>query len=51
LKDGVPDLPTQLTMREQGIFAIGYWHQSRANRAAAEAAKQAQVTQNNTGGN
>lgn len=51
LKDGVPDLPTQLTMREQGIFAIGYWHQSRANRAAAEAAKQAQATQNNTGGN
>jgi CRISPR-associated protein Csd1 len=51
LKGGVPDLPTQLTMREQGIFAIGYWHQSRSNRAAAEAAKQAQAAQNHPGRN
>jgi CRISPR-associated protein Csd1 len=42
VKDSVPQFPTSLTMREQGIFAIGYYHQRADNRAAAELAKQAQ---------
>ena len=37
----VPKLPTTLTVREQGVFALGYYHQRANNRAAAEAAKQA----------
>lgn len=41
LKNGVPLFPSSLTVREQGVFAIGYYHQRAHNRAAAEAFKAA----------
>ena len=31
------DFPKTLTMRNQGLFALGYYHQRAANRAAAKA--------------
>jgi CRISPR-associated protein Csd1 len=45
VKAGVPQFPSSLTVREQGIFAIGYYHQRAANRAAAEAFKAARESQ------
>jgi CRISPR-associated protein Csd1 len=41
LKNGVPQFPSSLMVREQGVFAIGYYHQRAHNRAAAEAFKAA----------
>lgn len=38
VKNQIPQFPSTLTMREQGIFAIGYYHQRADNRAAAELA-------------
>jgi CRISPR-associated protein Csd1 len=39
VRNQVPQFPSTLTMREQGIFAIGYYHQRAENRASAIAAK------------
>lgn len=36
-----PDFPTTLTMREQAVFALGYYHQRAKNRADAKAAREA----------
>jgi CRISPR-associated protein Csd1 len=35
-----PDFPTTLTMREQAVFALGYYHQRAKNRADAKAARE-----------
>ncbi|MGL5035936.1 MAG: type I-C CRISPR-associated protein Cas8c/Csd1, partial [Microcystaceae cyanobacterium] len=32
------DFPKTLTMQNQGLFALGYYHQRAANRAAAKSA-------------
>lgn len=40
--------PTTLTMREQAVFALGYYHQRAHNRAGARAAREAR--QNRDGG-
>lgn len=37
----IPDFPRTLTMHHQGLFALGYYHQRAADRAAAKAAKAA----------
>lgn len=39
------DFPKTLTMRNQGLFALGYYHQRAANRAAAKAYRATQTTQ------
>ncbi len=38
---GLPAFPRVLTMEEQGLFSLGYFHQRAADRAAAIAHKQA----------
>ncbi len=40
--------PTALTMREQAVFALGYYHQRAHNRAEAKAAREAR--ENRDGG-
>lgn len=35
----LPTFPTTLTMQQQGLFALGYYHQRAADRAAATQAK------------
>jgi CRISPR-associated protein Csd1 len=35
---GLQTLPKVLTLQQQGLFALGYYHQHAANRAAAQAA-------------
>jgi CRISPR-associated protein Csd1 len=46
LKNDVPQFPSSLTVREQGVFAIGYYHQRAHNRATAELAKAARDAKN-----
>jgi CRISPR-associated protein Csd1 len=38
---GLPAFPPVLSLHDQGLFALGYWHQCAAGRAAAIAHKQA----------
>jgi CRISPR-associated protein Csd1 len=37
----LPDFPRTLTMRSQGLFALGYYHQRARDRAEASAAREA----------
>ncbi len=37
----LPDFPRTLTMRSQGLFALGYYHQRARDRAEAQAAREA----------
>lgn len=37
----LPDFPKVLTMRSQGLFALGYYHQRAKDRADAQAAREA----------
>lgn len=37
----LPDFPRTLTMRSQGLFALGYYHQRARDRAEATAAREA----------
>jgi CRISPR-associated protein Csd1 len=37
----LPSFPKTLNMKQQGLFALGYYHQRAANRSAAKAASQA----------
>ena len=37
----LPDFPRTLTMRSQGLFALGYYHQRARDRAEAQAARDA----------
>lgn len=39
----VPTFPNTLTMQQQGLFALGYYHQRAEDRAAAVAAKEAKA--------
>lgn len=39
---GLTIYPKTLTLEEQGLFALGYYHQKAANRAGAIAYKQSQ---------
>jgi CRISPR-associated protein Csd1 len=48
ITDKVRDFPKTLTMRSQGLFALGYWHQRASDLAEAKAAVE---SQNNTEGN
>lgn len=41
-----PTFPSTLTMREQAIFALGYYHQRAQNRADASAAREAREQSN-----
>lgn len=38
---GLPAFPRVLTLEEQALFSLGYFHQRAADRAAAIARKQA----------
>jgi CRISPR-associated protein Csd1 len=42
IKAGIGDFPKTLTMRSQGLFALGYWHQRARDLAEAKAAREAQ---------
>lgn len=39
----LPDFPRTLTMRSQGLFALGYYHQRARDRAEANAAREARA--------
>ena len=41
-----PTFPSTLTMREQAVFALGYYHQRARNRAEARAAREAREQSN-----
>ncbi len=41
---GLPGFPATLTLREQALFALGFYHQKAADRQAVEAAKAAKAT-------
>ncbi len=41
IASNLPDFPKVLTMRSQGLFALGYYHQRAKDRADARAAREA----------
>lgn len=41
LMASIPDFPGTLNLRDQGLFALGYYHQQAADRAAARVRKEA----------
>jgi CRISPR-associated protein Csd1 len=41
ISTGIGDFPGTLTMRSQGLFALGYWHERARNLAEAKAAGEA----------
>ena len=43
IQSGLSDFPPILNLKEQGLFALGYYHQRAADRAAAKAHSEAKL--------
>ena len=50
VQEKLPGFPLVLTLQEQGLFALGYYHQRAADRAARLAHFEAQSSQSNESG-
>ena len=49
IMQNIPTFPNTLTMQQQGLFALGYYHQRADDRAAAIAAKEAKANKDSEG--
>jgi CRISPR-associated protein Csd1 len=40
---GIPSYPARLTIEQQGLFSLGYYHQRAADRAEAKLRREAKI--------